>query len=195
MTATPIPRSLQLTVFGDLDVSLLNELPPGRQPVTTRILNETEQRDELYPKMRELLAKGQQIYWICQLIDESAKSSSRSSASSLSSRAKSAPSSAASVVADASRTSTGATPVKRQAKKLQELFPDYQVGLLHGKMKADEKDQIMEDFANNKIQILVSTTDRRSWCQRSKRQHDYHPRFRELWYCSASSAPRSRRSW
>ncbi len=158
MTATPIPRSLQLTVFGDLDVSLLNELPPGRQPVTTRILNETEQRDELYPKMRELLAKGQQIYWICQLIDESAKSSSRSSASSLSSRAKSAPSSAASVVADASRTSTGATPVKRQAKKLQELFPDYQVGLLHGKMKADEKDQIMEDFANNKIQILVSTT-------------------------------------
>lgn len=135
MTATPIPRSLQLTVFGDLDVSLLNELPPGRQPITTRILNETEQRDELYPKMRELLAKGQQIYWICQLIDESAKTSSNNS----------------------SRPS-GATPVKRQAKKLQELFPDYTVGLLHGKMKADEKDQIMEDFAMNKIQILVSTT-------------------------------------
>lgn len=140
MTATPIPRSLQLTVFGDLDVSLLNKLPPGRQPVTTRILNETEQRDELYPKMRELLAKGQQIYWICQLIDESAKLASGNSSS-----AKSSPKS-------------GATPVKRQAKKLQELFPDYTVELLHGRMKADEKDRIMDDFAKNKIQILVSTT-------------------------------------
>lgn len=139
MTATPIPRSLQLTVFGDLDVSLLNELPPGRQPITTRILNETEQRDELYPKMRELLAKGQQVYWICQLIDESTKTSSGK-------------------VSNAAGRSSGATPVKRQAKKLQELFPDYAVGLLHGKMKPDEKDQIMEDFAMNKIQILVSTT-------------------------------------
>lgn len=70
MTATPIPRSLQLTVFGDLDVSLLNELPPGRQPIVTKILPEVEQRDELYPAMRELLAKGQQIYWICQVIEE-----------------------------------------------------------------------------------------------------------------------------
>lgn len=142
MTATPIPRSLQLTVFGDLDVSLLNELPPGRQPITTRILNETEQRDELYPKMRELLAKGQQIYWICQLIDESTKTSYSKGTSNKVSDAK----------------PSGATPVKRQAKKLQELFPDYVVGLLHGKMKPDEKDQIMEDFAMNKIQILVSTT-------------------------------------
>lgn len=88
--------------------------------------------------MRELLAKGQQIYWICQLIDESAKTSSSKTFG--------------------SGKTSGATPVKRQAKKLQELFPDYTVGLLHGKMKADEKDQIMEDFAMNKIQILVSTT-------------------------------------
>lgn len=150
MTATPIPRSLQLTVFGDLDVSLLNELPPGRQPITTRILNETDQRDELYPRMRELLAKGQQIYWICQLIDDSTRTlpNSMSKSAQTSSQSATTPSSKAS----------GATPVKRQAKKLQELFPDYAVGLLHGKMKADEKDQIMEDFANNKIQILVSTT-------------------------------------
>jgi len=70
MTATPIPRSLQLTMFGDLDVSLLNELPPGRQPIETKILAETSQAEELYPKMRELLAKGQQIYWICQVIEE-----------------------------------------------------------------------------------------------------------------------------
>lgn len=126
MTATPIPRSLQLTIFGDLDVSLLNELPPGRQPITTKILSETQQKDILYPKMREMLAKGQQIYWICKVIDDS--------------------------------TANTATPVKRQAKKLAELFPQAQIGILHGKMKADEKDQVMTDFALNRTQILVSTT-------------------------------------
>ncbi len=126
MTATPIPRSLQLTIFGDLDVSLLNELPAGRQPITTKILNEVQQKDELYPQMRALLAQHQQIYWICKTIEENGINP--------------------------------ATPVKRQAKKLAELFKDYRVGLLHGKMKPDEKDQIMNDFANNKIQILVSTT-------------------------------------
>lgn len=126
MTATPIPRSLQLTAFGDLDVSLLNELPPGRQPIETRILNETEQRDELYPRMRELLAKKQQIYWICQVIEE--------------------------------KNGNMATPVKKQAKKLEELFPKAKIGLLHGKMRPEEKDRIMTEFAENKIQILVSTT-------------------------------------
>ncbi len=126
MTATPIPRSLQLTLFGDLDVSILNELPPGRQPIVTKILAETEQRDELYPKMRELLAKKQQIYWICQVIEE--------------------------------KNSGTATPVKKQVKKLQELFPQVKVEMLHGKMKPEEKDAIMTRFAANQIQILVSTT-------------------------------------
>ena len=126
MTATPIPRSLQLTLFGDLDVSILNELPPGRQPITTKILMETEQRDELYPKMRELLAKKQQIYWICQVIEE--------------------------------KNASSATPVKKQVKKLQELFPQVKVEMLHGKMKPEEKDAIMARFAANQIQILVSTT-------------------------------------
>lgn len=126
MTATPIPRSLQLTVFGELDVSILNELPPGRQPIVTKILPETLQSDELYPKMRELLAKHQQIYWICQVIEE--------------------------------KNANTATPVKKQAKKLQELFPKVKVGLLHGKMKPEEKDAIMNAFAQNQIQILVSTT-------------------------------------
>ncbi len=126
MTATPIPRSLQLTMFGDLDVSLLNELPPGRQPITTKILKEIEQHDELYPAMRALLEKGQQIYWICQVIEE--------------------------------KNANTATPVKKQAKKLQEIFAGFTVDVLHGKMKADEKDAVMERFAENKIQILVSTT-------------------------------------
>lgn len=128
MTATPIPRSLQLTIFGDLDVSILNELPPGRQPINTRILNEVQQKDELYPAMREILSMGQQIYWICKVIDENGN------------------------------VANSATPVKKQAKKLAELFPQAKVGLLHGKMKPTEKDAIMEDFAKNRIQILVSTT-------------------------------------
>ncbi len=69
MTATPIPRSLQLTVFGDLDVSILNEMPKGRQPITTEILREIETRERLFPKISETLAKKQQIYWICKAID------------------------------------------------------------------------------------------------------------------------------
>ena len=126
MTATPIPRSLQLTVFGDLDVSMLNELPPGRQPIVTKILSEISQREELYPKMRELLKKNQQIYWICQVIEE--------------------------------KNASTATSVKIQAKKLQEIFPKVKIGILHGKMKPEEKDKIMNDFVENKIQLLVSTT-------------------------------------
>lgn len=78
MTATPIPRSLQLTIFGDLDVSILNELPKGRQPIETTILEEVETKERLYPKMREVLSAGQQIYWICRAIDDDTKSEATS---------------------------------------------------------------------------------------------------------------------
>lgn len=124
MTATPIPRSLQLTIFGDLDVSILNELPKGRQPIETKIITEVEQKSELYPKIRETIAKNQQIYWICRAIEDGEK----------------------------------AVSVKDRAAKLQKLFPDYKIAALHGKMKAAEKDEIMDKFAKNEIQILVSTT-------------------------------------
>lgn len=70
MTATPIPRSLQLTVFGDLDVSILNEMPKGRQPITTKILTEIDTRECLYPEIRKTLASGSQVYWICKAIDD-----------------------------------------------------------------------------------------------------------------------------
>lgn len=70
MTATPIPRSLQLTVFGDLDVSILDELPKGRQPITTSILTEVEILAKLYPKIRETVNRGSQVYWICKAIDD-----------------------------------------------------------------------------------------------------------------------------
>lgn len=70
MTATPIPRSLQLTIFGDLDVSILNEMPKGRQPISTKILTEVETRELLYPKIQETINSGQQAYWICKAIDD-----------------------------------------------------------------------------------------------------------------------------
>lgn len=141
MTATPIPRSLQLTVFGDLDISILDELPAGRQPVETKVLEEVETREKLYPKMQEVLTlppdpkgKGtkmhsQQIYWICKAIEDGAGG----------------------IVSEA-------TSVKTRTKKLREIFPDKCVEFLHGKMKPTEKDAIMQRFSSGEIDILVSTT-------------------------------------
>lgn len=155
MTATPIPRSLQLTVFGDLDSSILNQLPAGRQPITTHLLPETEQKDQLYPAMRALLAAGQQIYWICPAIDapaaEIAPNPSATTASTPAGTAAKAPSTQPPAAKPL-------TSVKRQAKKLAELFPNYRVGLLHGKLSPAEKDQVMSDFAAGRTHILVSTT-------------------------------------
>ncbi len=135
MTATPIPRSLQLTVFGDLDVSILDEMPRGRQPIKTTILKEVETREKLYPKICETIeskpdvkspkAHGQQVYWICKAIEEGMSE---------------------------------ATSVKTRARKLTQLFPKYKIEVLHGKMKPAEKDAIMEKFSSGEIDILVSTT-------------------------------------
>lgn len=133
MTATPIPRSLQLTLFGDLSVSVLGELPRGRQPVTTQIVSENSLQSKVYPKMREILAAGQQIYWICKSIEDSDSSGA------------------------SSRTSD-TTSVKTRAKRLAKEFPDATVAYLHGRLKPDEKDDIMERFSRGEIQILVSTT-------------------------------------
>ena len=135
MTATPIPRSLQLTVFGDLDVSILDEMPRGRQPIKTSIITEVETREKLYPVICRTIeskpdskspkAHGQQVYWICKAIDEGVSE---------------------------------ATSVKTRARKLSHLFPEYKVEVLHGKMKPAEKDAIMERFSDGEIDILVSTT-------------------------------------
>lgn len=126
MTATPIPRSLQLTVFGDLDVSTISELPKGRTPITTKILNELEMKEKLYPLLHEKIKQKEQIYWICKLIEETGRSE--------------------------------ASNVKHESEKLKLIFPEARVEFLHGRMKADEKDQIMERFSKGEIDILVSTT-------------------------------------
>ena len=128
MTATPIPRSLQLTIFGDLDISIINQMPKGRTPIKTRIYNELNLKDVIYPELSEHLAAGEQVYVICRLIDE--------------------------VISEEDKSRT----VIETAKLMQKQFSKYQIGILHGKLKPAEKDQVMQDFKDKKTQILVSTT-------------------------------------
>jgi len=126
LTATPIPRSLALAIYGDLDLSIINEKPKNRLPIITRIINE-EKRPAAYDFIRQEINKGHQAFVICPLIDESDK--------------------------------LGVKSVKQEHEKLdKEIFPDLSVGLLHGRLKSKEKEKIMADFLNNKIQILVSTS-------------------------------------
>lgn len=125
MTATPIPRSLQLTIFGDLSVSVLDELPAGRQAITTKIVSPNSTK-QMWGAIEPELQNHHQVYYICKKIDDDGKSELAS--------------------------------VKRECQHLAKLFPNYHVDLLHGKMKAAEKDEIMKRFAAGQIDILVSTT-------------------------------------
>lgn len=126
MTATPIPRSLQLTVFGELDVSVLDELPPGRQAIETKIWAPTS-REALYKKIDTELAAGRQAYVITRLIDDNPKLEQKSA--------------------------------EAEFKKLKNsIFSHRRIGLMHGKLKPDEKAAVMNDFAAGKLDILVSTT-------------------------------------
>ncbi len=126
MTATPIPRTLAMTLYGDLDVSLIDELPPGRVPVETRVFPESA-RAKVYRIVEEEIKKGRQAFVVYPLVDESEKLDLK----------------------DATR----------MADHLQkEIFPEYRVGLLHGRMKNDEKEAIMTEVQGGRIQILVATT-------------------------------------
>lgn len=126
MTATPIPRSLALTLYGELDVSILDELPAGRQPIDTKIWSPTS-ADTLYEKMEAEIAKGRQAYVICPLIDENPDNDRKS--------------------------------VDAEYKKLKStVFTSRRIGLLHGRLKPEEKDLVMKQFAAGELDILVSTT-------------------------------------
>lgn len=126
MTATPIPRTLALTLHGDLDVSQIDELPPGRQAINTVALAGRE-RSQAYDLIRRELVQGRQVYVVLPLVEESEKLDVR----------------AATV----------------EYEKLQEsVFPEFKLGLLHGRMTSAEKDEAINDFRENKTQILVATT-------------------------------------
>ena len=127
MTATPIPRTLALILYGDLDISIIDELPPGRQPVET-IAIEHKRRKEAYENLvRNEVENGRQVYVVCPLVDESEKIEA-----------------------------TAAVDLVEELKR--EFFSDLRLGLLHGKMRPNEKDAVMDDFKNKKLDILVSTT-------------------------------------
>ncbi len=126
MTATPIPRTLSLTIYGDLDLSVIDQMPPGRQPIETRIVLPTE-REHAYTFIRAQIEKGRQAFIICPLVEESDKIEAKAA-------------------------------VEEHARLQKHVFPQYQLGLLHGRMKPDDKDAAMRAFANNETQILVSTS-------------------------------------
>jgi ATP-dependent DNA helicase RecG len=126
MTATPIPRTLALTAFGDLDVSIIRDLPPGRQPVRT-LAKPDSRRDEVYRIARTALDAGRQVYVIYPLVEDSEKVDLR----------------AATAMADHLRA---------------EIFPEFTVALLHGRLKQDEKDRVMAAFARGDVHVLVATT-------------------------------------
>lgn len=126
MTATPIPRTLALTVYGDLDVSIIDELPPSRQPVGTRVLKPTD-RDVAYGFIDKQIREGRQVFVVCPLIEDSDVLGSKS------------------VTAEVERLRKG-------------VFRHRHIGMLHGRMKAAEKDAVMADFAAGKLDILVATS-------------------------------------
>lgn len=131
MTATPIPRTLALTLYGDLDLSIIDEMPRGRKEIITEIIT-PETRADTYEKIRRELKDGRQLYVICPRIDEPDPTKE------LAVQAKS---------------------VKEEAKRLKrEIFPEYEIGILHSKLKPTEKEKIMMEFKDKKIDILVATS-------------------------------------
>jgi ATP-dependent DNA helicase RecG len=126
MTATPIPRTLALTIYGDLDVSVIDELPPGRKPITTRQVSE-DRVEQVYSFLQQQIEQGRQAYVVYPLVEESETLAVKA-----------------------------ATKMHEHLSKA--VFPKLTIGLLHGKLPADQKEAVMRDFKRGAIQILVSTT-------------------------------------
>ncbi|MEZ5615066.1 MAG: ATP-dependent DNA helicase RecG [Rhodocyclaceae bacterium] len=125
MSATPIPRTLAMSYYADLDVSVIDELPPGRQPVLTKLVSEAR-RDEVIARIRAACAQGRQAYWVCPLIEESEKLQLQTAVDTF--------------------------------ERLRAELPELKVGLVHGRLKGEEKARVMGDFAAGKVQLLVATT-------------------------------------
>lgn len=128
MSATPIPRTLALIIYGDLDVSVLNELPPGRTPVETYLVGE-DKRQRMYHFVRKLVGEGRQAYIVCPTVEEGEDDAAHLKA---------------------------VTAYAQQLQN--EIFPDLKVAFVHGKMKPREKESVMAQFADGQIHVLVSTT-------------------------------------
>jgi len=126
MTATPIPRTLALTIYGDLDVSVLDELPPGRSPIVTRRLPD-ERAAEVWDFVRQQAAAGHQAYVVYPVIEENEERELKAA-------------------------------IQMYKKLRREILPDLRIGLLHGRLDAEEKDAVMRRFQKGEVDVLVSTT-------------------------------------
>lgn len=126
MSATPIPRSLALSIYGDLDVSVIDELPPGRKPIKTKWISNDEDSDIMYDFIGKKLSQGRQAYFIAPLIEESEKLAAKST--------------------------------EELYEEVSKKLPMYKIGVLHGRMKNSEKDEVMKRFKHRELDILVSTT-------------------------------------
>ncbi|WP_294096028.1 ATP-dependent DNA helicase RecG [uncultured Cetobacterium sp.] len=125
MSATPIPRSLALSIYGDLDVAVIDELPPGRKPIKTKWISEEIDEEKMYTFIDKKLKEGRQAYFVASLIDESDKLSAKST--------------------------------EELYNEVLKNLPGYRVGVLHGRMRNKEKDEVMHQFKNHELDILVST--------------------------------------
>ena len=125
MTATPIPRTLTMALYADMDVSVIDELPAGRQPIETRLIS-AARRDEVLDRIARVLSAGRQAYWVCTLIEDSDQLEAQSA--------------------------------EATWQTLEARLPGIGVGLIHGRMKSDEKAEVMARFHNNDYQLLVATT-------------------------------------
>jgi ATP-dependent DNA helicase RecG len=125
MSATPIPRTLAMTYYADLEVSVIDELPPGRSPIVTRAIDQNR-RDEVVERVYAAALEGRQVYWVCPLIEES----------------------------EALQLQTATETYETLAESL----PDLQVGLVHGRMKPAEKQEVMDAFTAGQVHVLVATT-------------------------------------
>jgi ATP-dependent DNA helicase RecG len=126
MTATPIPRSLALTVYGDLDLSVIDEMPPGRRPVRTVVRGE-ESRAQVYDFVRAQVGEGRQVYVVYPLVEETGRADLKAA-------------------------------VEMQRTLSRKIFPDLKVGLVHGRLKTQDRDAVMAEFASGRLPILVATT-------------------------------------
>ena len=126
MTATPIPRSLAMTIYGDLDLSVIDEMPPGRKPVITKVRGE-DARNKIYHFLDTIIRQGRQVYIVYPLVEESEK--------------------------------LDLLNASQMAEHLQTgVFPNFRIGLIHGRMKQEEKDAVMSEFRSGALHILVATT-------------------------------------
>lgn len=161
MSATPIPRTLAFIIYGDLDLSILDEMPKGRRPVKTYLIDPPK-RERAYGFIRKHLDAGEQAYIVCPLVEQGENSPE------------------------------GLESAVEEAEHLaQKAFSGYAVGMLHGRMKAAEKEQIMADFQSGKLQLLVSTHRYRGGGRRTKCHSNANSKCGTVWPVPAAPAART----